>query len=87
MAAITYMPNRDDPETTIVDGITFTAYVPVEVPDDTKAALVDKLSTNPWFTIGTPDPERRAAWLGTHDPRVMQLKELEQAVHAAIEAS
>jgi hypothetical protein len=86
MAAITYMPNRDDPETTVVDGITFTAYTPVDVPD-TKAVLIDKLSNNPWFTAGTPDPERRAAWLGTHDPRVMELKELEQAVHAAIAAS
>jgi hypothetical protein len=86
MTSVTYMPNRDDPETTVVDGITFMAYEPTEVPDS-RVVLIDKLENNPWFTTGTPDPERRAAWLGAHDPHVMELKELEQAVHAAIAAS
>jgi hypothetical protein len=86
MASITYMPLRDDPETTIVDGIIFTAYVPVEVPDS-RPALIDKLSINPWFTAGTPDHDRRAEWLSVHDPKVMELEELEHAVHAAIVAS
>jgi hypothetical protein len=61
MAQLTYKPAPGDNDTTVVDGITFVANQPVDVPDE-KAALIDKLSHNPWFTAGVVD--------APHDPEV-----------------
>lgn len=66
MTHIIYMPLPSDSDETIVDGIKFTAYEPVDVPD-VKAVLIEKLEANPWFTAGTPDPDRHAAWTAARD--------------------
>lgn len=62
MAKITYMPTGEDGDTTVVAGITFTAYQPVDIQDEGNADLIEKLASNAWFTDGDPDPVRKANW-------------------------
>lgn len=61
MAKITYMPTPQDPDDTVVAGIAFSAYQPVDV-DDSRADIIAKLKSNAWFTDGDPDPLRKQQW-------------------------
>ena len=50
---LVYTPQAGDPDTTVVNGITFAANSPVDVEQDW---LAEKLSSNPWFTKYEPPP-------------------------------
>jgi hypothetical protein len=82
MAKITYQPTPSDNDTTVVDGITFHAYEPADVPDE-RAALVEKLSHNPWFTAGEVDTARQKDWSAARNPAAEEIKHLEELLHSA----
>lgn len=70
MVKITYQPEPHDNDQTVVDGLTFKAYAPTEVPD-TRVDLINKLKKNPWFTHLDPDTARLSAWKLVRDAQTM----------------
>jgi hypothetical protein len=65
MAKITYLPEADDNDSVVVDGITFAAYQSVDIDPTLKNDLIVKLAKNPWFARGELDDEqqlRQAHW-------------------------
>lgn len=73
-----YMPHAHDPDETVVDGITFKAYEPIDIGEH-KAGLAAKLAANPWFTAGKVDEERKAGWAAA--------RKVEQEAAAAADAA
>jgi hypothetical protein len=73
-----YMPFAHDPDETVVDGIMFRAYEPIDIGEH-KAGLAAKLAGNPWFSAGKADEERKTAWAAA--------RKVEQEAAAAVDAA
>ena len=58
MATLIYMPLPSDSDETVVGGVRFRAYEPVQLDDFLKSSLINKLRRNPWFASGEIDRER-----------------------------
>jgi hypothetical protein len=68
MLTLTYMPFAHDNDETVVGGIKFRAYEPVDMPD-THTDLAERLKTNRWFSEGEIDADRKSAWQKDRDAR------------------
>jgi hypothetical protein len=58
---LVYMPLHHDADETVVDGVTFKAYEPFDV-GERRTDLAKKLASNPWFSAGEVDADRKATW-------------------------
>lgn len=85
MAKITYMPTPADRDVTEVSGITFPAYVAVDVPDE-RSELIAKLDRNPWFTKGNIDEARQAQWAKVRGVQSIAQKHRDEAARHEREA-
>lgn len=61
LQTLTYMPIPGDPEETNVGSVQFKAYEAVEL-EEHHGHIAAMLESNPWFTSGEIDAERKEKW-------------------------
>jgi len=83
---VTYMPGPQDLDETTVAGHVFKAYEPRKLPAGF-AYLIDKLHSNPWFTAGEVDADRKAKWKKSRDARAAAAKNAADLAAAEKEAA
>lgn len=81
--AVTYQPTSEGPDDTVVDGISFHAYEPVDI-DAARATLIEKLHANPWFTADKTDADREREWKAARDAQAKAKKAMEDAKAAGL---
>lgn len=75
LTKLTYMPLPGDTDPAVVNGITFPAYVPVDL-DEVQATRVAHLVDNMWFSTGEIDAKRKESW-----DRLVQAKKDSEEKH------